>query len=657
MFPTLVKPIKVNLGEEGNRVLDSFVKERLTAMIDAHKTLFTQTYPDMVRCYKGLPEKERRDWPWRNASNLVVQIVGTFSEMLLARVMASIFEVAPLFVLGLVGDWKAEEQGEEQREVISEFINLMGYEQDEVDLYRNDYAIFMDGIRYGLGMGKVTPELEIEQAAIGENGGTIAFTEVVKHDGPRLTRVPYDAFLIDSNAESVKKSDFKVHLKVLKKWDLEKRAADDTYEKDAIKKILNQPDRSGPSQSTIANAEGQDAVPRSYSGYGNAEWDIYECHIKYLHNDDIYNIIYTYHQKTNTCIRKIFNFLPDNDEFFQEARFGYDGDSIRGRGFASMLRDYQDEFSTIHNQDVDAGTLANTSIYRLDPNSRLDAMFSIYPSACVPAREGEFEVFQMGRTGPDSLNRQRFLLDLIQQRSGVAPPTGGSGSGVTNPKKGIYSALGTFAVMQDGNRRTNINVADFKYFHIGSGRKLLTQYAHFGVPPEKLAIFGQKKELLKKALDNLRNGRICLPVRASMASINKEVEKQNVMLLMGVIRQHYMWVGNILQTLPQAPPHIKDYILKTVIGANLLMENAMRNFGYDDVKRYIPEANIIKEMLNAGGQGQSGQPGGNATGAASTSQSALPPSSETQTGNAELAGNGSSEALSGIPGGSTTGQS
>lgn len=611
----LLKPLPLDWSPEAEDKLRKYVDDNIRALKDGHQDLFEQQLPRWRKAYKGLPEREQRDFPWKNASNLVVQLTGMFVDMLTARIMSAVHEVAPLYTVGLSGEWEPTEKGEEQRAILEEFLCLMGVERDELDLYRVEYQVFNDAAKYGMAVCKHPQELVIEAQIMGQGDGKTQFEEMTRFMGPKPEKIPYDAFLIPQNATNIR-SPFKAHIKTLSKYQLEERRFVGAYNitDDEWEKLLQSPDRFGADTQTKDDEEGS---AKTEDAAVNAEWDIYECWFPYIHEGHNFRLIYTYHYQSKKVLRAVYNFYPDNDEPFEMARLGYEGDTIRGRGFCDMLADYQEEFSTIHNQDNDAGTLANTSIYRIDPNSRLDSMFSIYPSAAVVARKDEFEVYQMGRSNTmDSINRQKFLMELAQQRAGVAPPSSGMGGGIMNPRKNIYSAMGTMAVMQDSNRRTNINVADMRYFHVNLGRKIARQYAYFGID-ERARLFGKKAPLLLKALNNLLDKRIGLPIRSSSASLNKEVEKQNDILLVNIVRQHYQWVGSILATLPQAPKHVQDYIVATVGGGNMLMRQIMRNFGHDDVTRYIPDAAVLeqlqdqinkqKEQLN-GGAGQENTP-------------------------------------------------
>jgi len=598
-------PIPVKFSPEEMTRLERHVDEQLEALLRSHRQLFTNDYPEMRRLYEGIPKNRERNFPWKNASNLVVQIIGTYSDMLLARVLAGVWEISPLWTLELCGDWPTEERGEEKRAVVEEFLGNMGATQDELDLYRVEYDFFHDIIKYGFQVVKHPWEVRTEEIVLGvDANGNINSKQEIIYEGPRPFKIPYDKFLIPATAKNWADVNFKAHIVTLTKFDLEKRKYQEVYDKAEVDKILGKPDRQGPSQGDLKiqqqqNSMGQGTAPAS--GPEAAEWDVYECWFPFISNDKLFRIIYTYHKATKTTLRAVFNFYPKNDEPFTPGRLGYEGDTIRGRGFVNMLKGYQQEISQMHNSGNDSDTLANTSVFRIDPDSKLDAFFSIYPSAAIPARDGEFEVMQMGRPNPYNIEREKLALELTDKRAGVAPPTQGTGGGISNPKKGGFSAMGTFAVMQEGNRRTNINISDMKLAHARMGSSFLKYYSFFGVRDEVRKVYGDRAKDLEAALEAVKEGKMRMPVRSSTASVNKEMEKQGDMLLLGVARQHYQWVGSVLQNLPTAPDHMKDYIVNTIMAGDLLMRNLFRNFGHDDIGRFIPESAFIKELReNAG---------------------------------------------------------
>jgi hypothetical protein len=306
-----------------------------------------------------------------------------------------------------------------------------------------------------------------------------------------------------------------------------------------------------------------------------------------------------------------FNFYPKNEEPFEFCRLGYSEDGLIGYGFAEMGEMYQEEVSTGHNQRVDNRTLANTSVMLGGRNARIDSGISLFPMAILPFDKADVDIVQLGTNYPSSVQEEQLTIALAKARFGTDMPGGeGMGSGTVD-KKGNYNSMGTFSIMQAGNRRININVTDFRYMHLNIGQKSSNQYAYFGVGEDRLKYLGRQAETLQKAFDNLKSGRIELPVKAATASINKEIEKQTGMLFTQVMQRHYGAIAQILQgiTNPVVPPEIKQFLVGSIGGMSYIMSKLLRSFGYDDISRMQPEQEILKQIRSAS-NGQQGLPAG-----------------------------------------------
>src|SRR5690242_6920585 len=118
----IIEPIEVKFGAEEDEALRVFVDDNTRMLLRTHETLFNTDLPRWRKQYKGTPAQKSRNFPWKNASNLVVQVTATYQQMLLARVMSAVHEIAPLFPMELCGEWTPEEQGEECRAILEEFM-------------------------------------------------------------------------------------------------------------------------------------------------------------------------------------------------------------------------------------------------------------------------------------------------------------------------------------------------------------------------------------------------------------------------------------------------------------------------------------------------------------------------------------------------------
>jgi hypothetical protein len=605
----LREPVVLKFGPEEEAKRNTYVYENITGLNKDLRELRENKIKIWRKLKAGLPEQDKKTFPWRGASNIVVQVIATNIDTLLAQIMAAIYETSPLWPISLIGDWPAEEESEEKRRAVEEFLTLMGHERDELDLYRVESVLFDGAIGYGFSVAKVPWVTDFESVCIGEYRGTPMYRNEKTKDGPRPEVIPFEDFGCTPTAPTIEEARFKFHVLPLSKWDLQERSFTGRYDKDKVDKILHAPDR-GSIDQVKQDQFSREGINVSASDY-NQTWFIYECHYDYWVRTNgtkrKLKVIEFYHLGTKTSLRAMHNWYPDNQNIFIGAQLGYTDRGLYEQGFCEMLEHAQKELTAEHNRYADNETLANTSLFRVDPDSatRLDSNFSIYPTAIIPLRQNEFEVFNIGRAGSNGIDRERQAIELVKMRTGVDNGFTAAGTGIVNPKRGIYSAMGTFAALQAGNRRSNLRSNDMRLAHVLLGKTFLKQYSEFGIN-SKLRYFGDQAQHLAKALENIRQGKMRIPVRAAIASINREIEKQSDMLLVNMLRQHYMAITQILQGLQQAPPGMQDYLVNTVVASDFLMRHILRDFGYDDINKLIPEPMLIKQfkeqMANAARQ-------------------------------------------------------
>lgn len=625
----LPTPAIVDFGEDENKILEKYVQDNIKTLKDGLNKLHTEKISKWRRLYRGIPKEEKKNFPWKNASNIVIQLIGENVDIIRARILGTIFEIMPLWNTQMVGDWAREAHSGEQQEAVQEFMNFVGLEPNELDLYRVESQGTDECIKFGTVMYSLPYVQQVEAEYIGLTDGKPQFRNFVKYEGPRPEKIEFDNWAATPSASTIETADFKYKKVILNKQKLEERFFTGVYKLTAKEGVtaeqrketfLNMPDRQGPGKEQVKrdNEKGINSEQSS----SVAEWDIYECWFPYFHNGKKYRIIYSYHLESNTVMRAIFNFYPKNEEPWEMSRFGYTDDGLYGYGLCEMLEYYQEDVTTAYNQKNDNRTLGNTSIWRVDPNSKLDAIFSMYPNALIPASEGELEKLQMGSTYPTAVEEIGMTLSLAKSRAGTDDAGfSGAGGGTQNAKKGIYSAMGTFSVMQAGNRRVNLNITDMRYTHHKLGRKFLNQYAEFGVG-ERILAFGDRAKFLKMALDNVKSGRLILPIRSATASINKELEKQNDMLLTQVMQRHHTGISQILQAInnPSIPDDIKKFLVGWIDSSSLLMSRILRNFGHDDISRMLPERKIVEQITEGASNGQGSGPNASGNGGGATQE-------------------------------------
>jgi hypothetical protein len=610
---SLTTPVDVDFGEDGNKDLDTFVFNNLTALINAYDNLHKQKLPEWRRLTKGKPKDKTRNFPWPNASNVIVQLIGENVDTIKAVQLGTIYEILPLWVAGLVGDWSTTDYAEEQRSSVERFMDQMGLSKDELDLYRVESKAAHDIASLGSVVIKFPWITRCEQIVTGiDSSGGIIEEEVELYDGPRPEKLAYEDWAATPTANTWEDAKFKYHEYRLTKQDCEYKAYKGQFDKKAWDSIKDSPDLTG-----LTAEEEQKLNESNVDGpTPNKDWErwrFYECWMKYIIDGRIYNIIYIAHldggEGGKICkMKSIFNFYPKNEEPWEFGRLGYSEDGLIGYGFAEMGEMLQEEVSTGHNQRVDNRTLANTSVLLGGNNPRIDSGIALFPGAVLPFSKDDVQVVQLGTNYPSSVAEESLSLSLAKARFGTDMLAAeGNGSGSVD-KKGNYNSMGTFSVMQQGARRININITDFRYLHLNCGQKFLKQYANFGVGESRYKYLGKQADYLRKAMQAIKEGRLELPIKAATASINKEVEKTSGMLFTQVMQRHYGAIAQILQGVqnPGVPPEIKQFLLGSIGGMSYIMSKLLRAFGYDDIARMQPELEILKKIQEANKQPQQG---------------------------------------------------
>jgi len=595
----LINPIPFRATGDAEVTLKRYMRDRVISLREGLAKLHgNDGVVKWRKMYEAVPAEETREFPWHNASNLIVPVVGIHTDTLLARVLSATLKMKPFWAAKLLGEF-AKNAPSGLRDALEEFLGYVALEPEELDLYRVEREWFAEIIKLGTGIIKVPwikDVIDVLAPAGDGSGGSEWGTKVV-YEGPRPEKLRYEDFKYPVYNTTLESMNFKYHIARLQRDQLEERAFNGIYDAAVVKQLITMPDRTSPSYAQSQNEQTAKAV--TIPGYGFAEWDICECHFKYrVDSSHIARLIIWYHEKTNSILRSYYHYYPG--DIFVAGRLFYRDDMFPGMGFAETLGTFQEELSQIHNDRRNNSTIANMKAFRVDPDSPLNKGYRMYPGAMIPGKEGEIEPLDMGTPVQGEIDSERLSMDLAERRSGVSPPMQGQGAG-TNTKRGIYTAMGTLSVMQEGNTRTDLNITDIRYAHTKLGRLVAKLYASFGLGDREV-MFGERGKQIKDALDAMMSGKLALSITAATSSVNREIEKQNDLMLMGISERYHQSIAGMLQGAanPMTPEPIRKYLTDAILASNVLMQSVYRHFGYDEVDRLAPKPDVGGDVAGAG---------------------------------------------------------
>lgn len=605
-------PIQVTsklVGPDNFKDICDFIKDKVAHLDRRLLSFRTEKLPEYVRLYKAKPKNENVDWPWPGAANLVIPIIGTYSDELLARVMGGIWMYDPLWAVTLSGDISSKD-GEELKDITQKFLIDMAYDPQELDLYRVSQSVNHSAIKYGTGVVYTPYEFAEQMEYVYKDGGLsdnpddVAIGEPRKFttfDGPHPQLIPLNKVIFEPNVPKMEDMKIYGHIETLDMWQVKDLPSKSPYFKKAdIENLLNMPDAA---QETEMEKEINEQFSIDNSGIdtGAARWHFYRLFFKFTMKGIEHCFQAYYHKKTEQILWVVFNNYPKNMLPYQDTKLAYDDESYLGTGFAEMLHIAQKEVSQNNNWQTNNRNYAMLGAWRIDPESKLSSMLDVFPGVGIPAKKDEVEWLKPQVDMGYSSEPSQFALSCAKERVGVDPAMGGTGGGIVNPKRGIYSAAGTSMVMTQANNRNNLRTGDMRSAHVKLGLKFLTIYANFGIG-NRLEKYGKSADVLKKALKMYKEGTLGLRLRPASASLNKELERQNDILLADRIERFYQQEAQMVQAIQTGgiSPELKQLYTEQLLGARAMMLALLRNFNKDNTDTILPNLDVLTQPEGAG---------------------------------------------------------
>lgn len=601
--PRQFEPRTITFPKEVQDDIAKWIEKNIDSLLKKYERFHTKELPEMRRILDAEPKEKNKSWPFPNCSNLVHPLAAEAVDDLAARVLQIIWGTSPIANFRYFTETAdAEEARENTKKArnLEKFVDYVALEPQELDLYTHENLWFTDSAGLGRAYTCVAPEQRIEAVFAGyepkggadKKGGSV-FDDTTLYEGPKVINQRYEDILVDDMDIPFEENDPIVRRCTLKKRKLKERAAKGHFNAEKVKEVLDKPDRYGPSD--IKKRENQRKGIIDTTDNTLAEWDIYEVYFSWWHNDKKFRLICWFHLHSKTMMNCVYNFIPKNRVPIIETRL-----SIAGKGFAKMLAGFQEEVSTAKNQRNDAITYGMLGVNTLDAqNKTIDKNFTLWPGMFIPAKKDTFQHYEManGAVAGLSLQNEQAMIQQAKMRAGIDPAIRGAGAGGTN-KKGQYGSMGTLTTMQDGNSRNDHRTSDFRHSHVKLIGMCVDFYGFMGLG-SKAKLAGLSESLLSAALKDHLDRTLKISMRAATASMNREVTKQNLIILNQAVSAYIKETSSQIQAAmnPGLPDPYKKWLLSVITAKTLMMQEIVRQFQISEQpQEFIPDVTMFQEL-------------------------------------------------------------
>jgi hypothetical protein len=164
-------------------------------------------------------------------------------------------------------------------------------------------------------------------------------------------------------------------------------------------------------------------------------------------------------------------------------------------------------------------------------------------------------------------------------------------------------------VLQESNSRNNHRTSDFRHSHVKLIGLLTDMYGALGLG-RKGSLFGLDDQVLDEALSDFLERKVRIPIRAATASANKEITKQNLILINQAFDSYVKAQSSAIQAIENSalPAHYKKWLKETAIGKCHLFQQVVLEFQLtDSPEEYVPNIEFPAEQEQPSGKAPQGQ--------------------------------------------------
>lgn len=596
-----------------------WLQEAIQRSIDAKQDMDNKVV-EWERLYEATPKDLIKNWPWEGASNLVVPIIASHVEQVLARLMGSVFVGKSI--------WQAQPKSANWVQLIEpmeNWLNWVGH--DVMEMYENCQRWFLGMLKFGTGIAKVPWERITRKVKYKMSDGSLRVELVERHNGPKLYVVPLTDFYVTPDAYTtmdIQNCEGLFQRCVFTQKTLKERADNNIFKN--IEKVLDTPRTQGTKME-----DQQDTTMGINRTARRGEYETWECWISYsldtadetgvdsagrqttVPKGELSEMLIDYHYPTKTILRAIYNPYRHQERPFHLIKLMPRDGSMWGIGLAQMLQDIQAEITTIHNQRIDNATISNAPAFKVRRNSHLDEV-DIYPGAFVPFDDpDDILPLEIGATHDTLLREEMNTITIGEKRTGVSDYTVGRESAAIGSRA---TATSTLALIQEGNKRFLMTINDIRRALKNIAHQIIMLYQQFAPPGEDNVMYEifspEEKSWVVKYLTmptDYTRANIAIDVPALSEVENKDAKKQGMLALMQMMGTFYesMFKAVSIAISPQAPEPIRQLAKEAGVAGSEMWKRVLELFDFRDTATFTPK---IKDILMMQSVMEAAQPQG-----------------------------------------------
>ena len=547
------------------------------------RTMQEAAWRDCLRLYEGVPKNPVRNIPVENAPNIEVTLGAIAADSIYAQAIDLIYTVSPLITVRPV---TCEHDAELQKEralkakAMQRFSNWIA--ENEAGVRAASENTILDDVQLGTGVYYIPYVKHTKKAK----------AHTVTSSGPEIFSIAPEDFVVPGGAcDDLQK----VRWCALRTWlteaELQEQAMTAGWNLDGVIPVgvIGW-------MKTYRERLGRTATDTARSF--NELYEIFDIYCSFdIDGDDLWEDLLVTWDRSSRKILK-YGFTPYDHRPFSAMRYQLRAHLFYGLGVIEMIKPYQEEATELHNARTLNVQAANCRIWAAKEGTVPESM-KIWFNKVVQVGESveNLKALEMGSVHTGSETAEAMTISLAERRVGVNEMSLPRPSQVMGSRTPGITAL---SLLQQMNRRFTPAFDGIRLGTAEAIRQCLYRYqeqllsGETGVEAHIQRILGIESGQL--VIDTLKDKsfdeHISLELTASSVSVNREADRQNALMLVGVLSQYYQRCLELVAIAanPQTPEPVREVAKKIAEAAGELIDRTLRAF--DQIRD--PSAFIIQ---------------------------------------------------------------
>jgi hypothetical protein len=563
----LQKARPLDLSEHQIVRLKQFLETEIEDAMSSRRPL-ESLWRELLRQYEGVPKNPMRNVPIENAPNIEVTLGAIAADSIYAQVYDLLEQASPFITCRPVPKSAFDDDNGYYTQAVKDlqtFTNHVARSEAKVRL--NSIDSVLDCIQLGTGALYVPWVVRRKKTNIAR----------ILSSGPVVHSMPIEDYLVPGGSNPTQ-LDWEAFRFWYTKQDIESMAAVNGWNTLGLSPA-------GAKDWVRSSREMLGRNPEGVERKGNL-YEIFDVYPLFdVDEDGEDEELYCVYDRTSRTVLKAsyspYDYVPSSRFVYQHRAH-----MVHGIGVLQMVQPYEDEITDVHNFAVMNILLANARMW-VAKHDVLKSSSPIYPNKVVNTMDPKNDIaaLAMADVYPSIINLQSMIVQLAERRVGVNEMSLPRASAVMGNRTPGITAL---TMMQQVNKRFAPAFGNIREGESAAVRQCLYRYqekvragdtkviAHIS-----RTIGVEKSQRVVTLLQNeYFDENVIVELTANSASVNKEADRQNSMMLVSILAQYYQRVIELvmLASNPQTPEPVRDIAVKVAKSAGEVIDRTIRTF-------------------------------------------------------------------------------